>query len=422
MKSISIKIAYPTLFIIILLLIPKISFTQEILHISFDNYFIWRDTQVIEATGLENTFLFTSNIYINHSNMINNNLELAFDLELILRQNYSYKARYKKFFDIYGLQIGIGRIIIRNEFIEVSIGNNYSPDNDLANEQIIPPIARTVPDFSTYTLIDEDKIYYNILSSKPRDIPIIYDSAPFNLYDTGISAKFSIENFSLYLYILNGEEGLDSNSNKYYASAIEYKIKSFLANLFFGIGNIGSVPFKSYANKLKLNIIISLETLVINSMFTIFNMGFTHNKLNVFDHSMIDEFGFDGLPFEPYDIPNLYNAGKPLIGYGFYIQIDYTFDIFSLKINLSLMDADYRYSKEEIYQIKWRIYGFLGMQIIDDIFLLKLGSSYTYNPVFLLGDQLYHFWESIHIAPVDNRLNYYSFFIILQYKFDIKLN
>ena len=146
-------------------------------------------------------------------------------------------------------------------------------------------------------------------------------------------------------------------------------------------------------------------------------MGLTHNKLNIYNHDIIHNLGFDGLPFEPYDIPNLYNAGEPLLGYGFYIQFKYNNDFFILRMNFSLMDTDYRYSIEEIYQVKWRLFGDIGLKFANETLKVKIGASYTYNPVFLLGDQLYHFWESIYIAPVENRLNYYTLFIILEYDF-----
>ncbi len=412
------KISSPTLLLIsILLLIPVELYSQQNISIQLDNFFIWRDTQVIEATGLENTFLFSSNLNINHSNKINESFSLMIDLEIKLTQNYSYKARYKKFFDLYGFRMGICRLTLHFDYLEVKFGNIYSPDNDLPGEQFIPPLARSVPDYSSFTPIDEDKIYYNILSSKPRDIPIIYDSAPFNLHDTGIMLSLYYYNLSLYIYLLNGEEGLDSNSNKYYCSAIEYKSDLLLFNLFLGIGKIGSVPFKSYANKLKLNVKFYFRDIIINSMFSIFHMGLTHNKLNIYNHDIIHNLGFDGLPFEPYDIPNLYNAGEPLLGYGFYIQFKYNNDFFILRMNFSLMDTDYRYSIEEIYQVKWRLFGDIGLKFANETLKVKIGASYTYNPVFLLGDQLYHFWESIYIAPVENRLNYYTLFIILEYDF-----
>jgi len=153
-------------------------------------------------------------------------------------------------------------------------------------------------------------------------------------------------------------------------------------------------------------------------------MGLTHENPNVFSHSMIEEFGLDGLPFEPYDIPNLYNYGEPLYGYGFFVQARYENNFITSRVNFSFMDPDFRYEYDDtiengndaLYQIKWRIFGDFGLQFLNKTLKIKIGASYTYNPVFLLGDQLYHYWEDVHAGHIDKfRLNYYLLFIIVEY-------
>ncbi len=377
--------------------------------------FLWRDAQVIEATGLENTFLITASSLFYSYNKINEWLEINVDFELYFYQPLSYKARFKKFFELDPIKISYAGIEFDLPYLNLICGNIYSPDNDLESQQIIPPIANGVADFST---LPEGQYYYNVISSKPRDVPILYDSAPFNLYDTGVLLNLEVRWFTFNVYILNGEEGLDSNSDKYFGGEIIFTTEDrlFTIDLFIGIGKIGSIPFKSYSDKIKLNFKFAFYGVEIQSMFSIFRMGLTHENLNIFDDNIIVNLGFDRLPFEPYDIPNLHNYGEPLYGYGFFIQCRYENDLIVSRINFSFMDTDYRYKEEEIYQIKLRIYGDFGLSFLNKTFSIRFGASYTYNPVFLLGDQLYHYWESIYADDVDYRLYYYTLYLRIDYR------
>lgn len=402
-----------------LFILNSVAFAQSTNTISFDFSLLWRDAQVLEATGLENSFLIKASPSLAHINNINDWFTLSLDFNFTINQSYSYKARYKEFFELLPIQFDYCAINFQFPFVDIIFGNIYSPDNDLEKEQIIPPLVRTVPDFST---LPTGTIYYNIISSKPRDIPILYDSAPFNLYDTGLNILFKLKPFYINLYILNGEEGFDSNSNKYYALKISFTIDNLLIiDLFGGIGKIGSVPFKSYADKLKLNFKLKIQNFEFQSVFSIFKMGLTHKNLGIFDPGIIEALGFDGLPFEPYDIPNLYNIGEPLYAYGFFVQMVYNTEFIMTRINLSYMDPDYRYEEEEIYKYKWRIFGDFGFSFIENALRIRLGASYTYNPVFLLGDQLYHYWESVHVGPVTNRLHYYTIFLIISYNISFQI-
>jgi hypothetical protein len=58
---------------------------------------------------------------------------------------------------------------------------------------------------------------------------------------------------------------------------------------------MGSVPYKSYSSKIKLNFELNISDLNIKAVFSIFQVGLTHENPNVFSHSMIEEFGIDGL-------------------------------------------------------------------------------------------------------------------------------
>lgn len=395
---------------------PIIGNSQNVkLGADIDMAFLWRDAQVIQATGLENTFLVTISSWFYSYNDINEWLNINIDLELGFNQPISYKARYKKFFELDPVRIGYAGIEFDFPYLKIVCGNIFSPDNDLESEQILPPIAKSVADFST---LPEGQYYYNIISSKPRDVPILYDSAPFNLYDTGVLLGLNLSQFNINIYILNGEEGLDSNSDKYFGGEVVYTTvnKLFTVDLFIGVGKIGSIPFKSYSDKIKLNFKFSFYGIEIQSLFSIFRMGLTHENLNIFDDDIIVDLGFDGLPFEPYDIPNLYNYGEPLYGYGFFIQCKYENDFIIGRINFSLMDSDYRYKEEEIYRVKFRIYGDFGISFLNKTLIIRFGASYTYNPVFLLGDQLYHYWESIYAGDIDYRLYYYALYFRIDYR------
>lgn len=404
-----------------ILLIPNNTNSQNIRYgIDIDISFLWRDAQIVESTGVESTFIITADAVLYYYIDINDWFSIYTNLNIELNQPYSYKARYKKFFNPSPVNIRYACVEFILSRFNISVGNLYSPDNDLANEQIIPPIAVSVPDFSLFP--DDDMIYYNVLSSKPRDVPIFYDSAPFNLFDTGLSITADLHPFYLSFYILNGEEGLDSNSDKYYVFEAYYELHNiFKCEISFSMGNMGSIPFKSYSDKLKLNIYFRVGRIRVDIVGSVFRMGLTHKNLNNFNSDLIKSLGFDGLPLEPYDIPNLHDIGKPLYAYGFFVQVRYDGDdLFFGRLNFSLMDSDYRYNDFEIYQIKFRIFGDFGLSLLDDDLRIRIGASYTYNPVFLLGDQLYHYWENIHGGEVhEGRLNYYLLYVIINYRFNI---
>lgn len=402
----------------LILLFSKNTYSQTNLGLSADLSVIYRNAQVVEATGVESTFAIYSTINLFFEQRFAKHFATNINIELIINQQYAYKARYKEFFDLKPIDFGYSVIGFDFTYFKVIIGNMYSPDNDFINEQIIPPLVESVPPFSLFP--KEDMFYYNILSSKPRDVPIFYDSGPFNLMDTGIVLIGILKPFYLSFYILNGEEGLDSNSSKYFAFNFLLNINDiFLLELFIGIGNIGSVPFKSHSDKIKINIEFNINNFHIQTIFSGFLMGLTIPNENFFGQSLQDDFGTDGLPFEPYDIPNHHNYGQPLYGYGIGMQLDYVGNLFCFRLNLSVMDADYRYDDYEIYKIKWRVFGDIGLMFFDKSLQIRIGASYTYNPVFLLGNQLYHFWEVIYTGPVDYRLNYYLIFVSINYKIDI---
>ncbi len=373
--------------------------------------FYYRASEVVEITGNEDTFVAYFNLNLNYKKKLSL-FETLFKIDADFIEELNFKARLfnetnPPSFLLNELSLNLGFKQNHN----ITIGAFKPLIKQLKIDSLFRPLLFRVGRHPNGKWIPHGYVLGN------RDVPLM-DSALTDRYDTGIVYAYEGPVLKLALGLVNGEEGLDSNSAKTISFLMGLKNKSINSGLSGQLGNIGSVPIKEYRHQYKLyyhqnyqKITYGFEALaIIHGVRDKDALEKTYPNNNT---NLVTQFGYKEGFFTPFSLINDSSYKHPswlwenaILGFSssFYLKIK---DIFLTNLHttfhLSQYDPNIFSENKNIYAQKYRAFLRFEYKISNNLDFI-ISDTYTYDPVFLYEGQFYDREERGNHPILDNDL------------------
>lgn len=356
-----------------------------------------RMSDLIEQTGNEDTLgvlLYGDLSYIKEYKYAS----IGADINARFYEPLSHKARFYKdmsppLFDFSKLNLSVNfkYIGIRVGVLEVYTKNI--------------PMTSYFPTLFYYHTVSTNKA--TILSG-PRDLPIGYGTQLIPRYDTGIMLESSFYGVFIGVGMVNGEEGLDANSSKGLMAKISYSNDYVNTGVAGIVSQLGSIPIKEWGDSINAFFYFRNGR---NGRFTIGIEGFWFRH-GIRDHNeylpsrrddttdnLKNEHHYDSGYYTDFSIQT-FKSREPFYAMSGFIFFEarrlWKFDITA---HFGVYDNNIYSDSEDIYQLKYRAFLKLTLNITDD-FKIMLSDTFTYDPVFKNNYQYYELEERNQVGAI----------------------